>query len=125
MRHFTFNKIINILGALVFLILGIFLIVVFALSFKIVDELQQASNLSNYKFFILASSIMALLVAVVFIFGFWKVRNLMPPPPTSPLARRWSWPVVGDAPWSPRPSTSWDWVACRRGLRLSARRSTW
>ena len=73
MRHFTFIKIVNLLGALLFLILGIFLIVGFALSFKIVDELQQASNLSNYKFFILVSGIMALLTAVVFTFGFWKV----------------------------------------------------
>ena len=73
MRHFTFIKIVNLLGALLFLILGIFLVVGFTLSFKIVDELQQASNLSNYKFFILVSGIMALLTAVVFTFGFWKV----------------------------------------------------
>ena len=73
MRHFTFVKIINIIAAIIFLILGIFLIVGFGLCFRIVDELQQASNLEKYKFFIFAAGIMALLTAVIFGFGFWKV----------------------------------------------------
>ena len=78
MRHFTFNKIINILGAIIFLILGTFLIVGFGLSFGIVDELQQASNLEKYKFFIFAAGIMALFTAVIFGFGFWKVKKPKP-----------------------------------------------
>ena len=53
MRYFTINKIVNVIGAILFVIMGIFLITGFALNLSIVDELQQASNFDNWKYFIL------------------------------------------------------------------------
>ena len=67
MRHFTFNKIVNIVGAVIFLILGVLLIGGFGLSFRIVDE---------FKFFILAGGILSLLCAGICGFGFWKEVEL-------------------------------------------------
>ena len=41
MRHFTVNLVVNIIGAILFLIMGIALIVGFVLNQSIVEELQQ------------------------------------------------------------------------------------
>ena len=77
MRYFTINKIVNVIGAILFVIMAIFLIVGFALNLSIVDELQQASNFDNWRFFILLSGIVATITAVIFGFGAWKVTRTM------------------------------------------------
>merc|ERR1712212_837749 len=80
MRHFTINLVVNIIGAILFLIMGIALIIGFALNQSIVEELQQAANFDNWNPFILCAGILALFTAGVFILGSWKVemRNLNP-----------------------------------------------
>ena len=45
MRHFTINLVVNIIGAILFLVMGIALIVGFALNQSIVEELQQVTLL--------------------------------------------------------------------------------
>ena len=75
MRYFTINKIVNVIAAILFVIMGIFLIVGFVLNLSIVDELQQASNFDNWKYFILLSGIVAIITAVIFGFGAWKVLS--------------------------------------------------
>ena len=45
MRHFTVNLVVNIIGAILFLIMGIALIVGFVLNQSIVEELQQVTTL--------------------------------------------------------------------------------
>ena len=98
MRHFTVNLVVNIIGAILFLIMGIALIVGFVLNQSIVEELQQvkiivllllvflmillvmmmqAANFDNWQPFILISGILALFTAVVFILGSWKVINMV------------------------------------------------
>merc|ERR1712212_1246459 len=72
MRHFTINLVVNIIGAILFLIMGIALIVGFALNQSIVEELQQAANFDNWNPFILCAGILALFTAGVFILGSWK-----------------------------------------------------
>ena len=78
MRFFTINKIVNVIGAILFVIMAIFLIIGFALNLSIVDELQQASNFDNWKYFILLSGIVAIITAIVFGFGAWCVRFCQP-----------------------------------------------
>ena len=41
MRHFTLNLVANIIGAILFLVMGIALIVGFAFNYSIEEELQQ------------------------------------------------------------------------------------
>ena len=101
MRHFTVNLVVNIIGAILFLIMGIALIVGFVLNQSIVEELQQvkllvllllllillllillmivvqAANFDNWNPFILCAGILALFTAAVFILGSWKVINLV------------------------------------------------
>ena len=99
MRHFTVNLVVNIIGAILFLIMGIALIVGFVLNQSIVEELQQvkiivllllvflmillimmmmqAANFDNWQPFILISGILALFTAAVFILGSWKVINMV------------------------------------------------
>ena len=98
MRHFTVNLVVNIIGAILFLVMGIALIVGFVLNQSIVEELQQvkiivllllvflmillvmmmqAANFDNWQPFILISGILALFTAAVFILGSWKVINMM------------------------------------------------
>merc|ERR1711913_231219 len=72
MRHFTINLVVNIIGAILFLVMGIALIVGFALNQSIVEELQQAANFDNWNPFILCAGILALFTAGVFILGSWK-----------------------------------------------------
>ena len=89
MRHFTINLVVNIIGAILFLVMGIALIVGFALNQSIVEELQQvtllvlilvihiikksidavmqAANFDNWNPFILCAGILALFTAGVFI----------------------------------------------------------
>ena len=89
MRHFTINLVVNIIGAILFLVMGIALIVGFALNQSIVEELQQvtllvlilvihiikksidavmqAANFDNWNPFILCACILALFTAGVFI----------------------------------------------------------
>ena len=90
--------VVNIIGAILFLIMGIALIVGFVLNQSIVEELQQvkiivllllvflmillvmmmqAANFDNWQPFILISGILALFTAVVFILGSWKVINMV------------------------------------------------
>ena len=45
MRHFTINLVVNIIGAILFLVMGIALIVGFVLNQSIVEELQQVTLL--------------------------------------------------------------------------------
>ena len=45
MRHFTINLVVIIIGAILFLVMGIALIVGFALNQSIVEELQQVTLL--------------------------------------------------------------------------------
>ena len=45
MRHFTINLVMNIIGAILFLVMGIALIIGFALNQSIVEELQQVTLL--------------------------------------------------------------------------------
>ena len=45
MRHFTVNLVVNIIGAILFLVMGIALIVGFVLNQSIVEELQQVTTL--------------------------------------------------------------------------------
>ena len=103
MRHFTINLVVNIIGAILFLVMGIALIVGFVLNQSIVEELQQvtllvfimmvihillcflviflihnddlmqAANFDNWNPFILCAGILALFTAGVFILGSWKV----------------------------------------------------
>merc|ERR550519_1503575 len=47
MRHFTINLVVNIIGAILFLVMGIALIVGFVLNQSIVEELQQAANFDS------------------------------------------------------------------------------
>ena len=75
MLHFTITKLTNLLGTIIFVLLGIFLITAFSLNLSTLAELQQISNFDNWKFFILLSGVLALLLAVVFAFGFWKVSR--------------------------------------------------
>ena len=77
MRYFTINKIVNVIGAILFVIMGIFLILGFAFNLFIVDELQQASNFDNWKYFILLSGIVAIITAIIFGFGAWKVTMII------------------------------------------------
>merc|ERR1712055_585790 len=72
MRHFTINLVVNVIGAILFLVMGIALIVGFALNQKIAEELQQAANFDNWNPFILCAGILALFTAVVFILSSWK-----------------------------------------------------
>merc|ERR1712055_1178888 len=72
MRHFTINLVVNVIGAILFLIMGIALIVGFVLNQSIVEELQQAANFDNWNPFILCAGILALFTAGVFILGSWK-----------------------------------------------------
>merc|ERR1711874_295081 len=71
-RHFTVNLVVNIIGAILFLVMGIALIVGFVLNQSIVEELQQAANFDNWNPFILCAGILALFTAGVFILGSWK-----------------------------------------------------
>ena len=98
MRHFTVNLVVNIIGAILFLVMGIALIVGFVLNQSIVEELQQvtllvlilvmtsstsstksidalmqAANFDNWNPFILCACILALFTAGVFILGSRKV----------------------------------------------------
>ena len=102
MRHFTINLVVNIIGAILFLVMGIALIVGFVLNQSIVEELQQvtllvlimfvidilllpphlshplndimqAANFDNWNPFILCAGILALFTAGVFTLGSWKV----------------------------------------------------
>ena len=102
MRHFTVNLVVNVIGAILFLVMGIALIVGFVLNQSIVEELQQvtllvfimmvihillcllliflhnddlmqAANFDNWNPFILCAGILALFTAGVFILGSWKV----------------------------------------------------
>ena len=41
MRHFTLNLVVNIIGAILFLVMGVALIVGFAFNYSIEEELQQ------------------------------------------------------------------------------------
>ena len=107
MRHFTFNLVVNIIGAILFLVMGIALIVGFVLNQSIVEELQQvtllvfimmvihillcflviflihnddlmqAANFDNWNPFILCAGILALFTAGVFILGSWKVIEMI------------------------------------------------
>ena len=104
MRHFTINLVVNIIGAILFLVMGVALIVGFVLNQSIVEELQQvkllvllllllillllillillmivvqAANFDNWNPFILCAGILALFTAAVFILGSWKVINLV------------------------------------------------
>ena len=45
MRHFTINLVVNIIGAILFLVMGIALIVGFVLNQSIEEELQQVTLL--------------------------------------------------------------------------------
>ena len=47
MRHFTLNLVANVIGAILFLVMGVALIVGFAFNYSIEEELQQVmmSNL--------------------------------------------------------------------------------
>ena len=47
MRHFTVNLVVNIMGAILFLAMGIALIVGFVLSQSIVEELQQVAQFKH------------------------------------------------------------------------------
>merc|ERR1712212_323167 len=76
MRHFTINLVVNIIGAILFLVMGVALIVGFVLNQSIVEELQQAANFDNWNPFILCAGILALFTAAVFILGSWKEATL-------------------------------------------------
>ena len=72
MRHFGVIKFLNLAAAILFLVMGIFLLVGFTFNLSVVEELQQAANFDNWKFFILLAGIFALLASGVFTFGSWK-----------------------------------------------------
>ena len=72
MRHFGVIKFLNLVAAILFLVMGIFLLVGFTFNLSVVLELQQAANFDNWKFFILLAGIVALLTSGVFAFGSWK-----------------------------------------------------
>ena len=46
MRHFTLNLVVNIIGAVLFLVMGIALIIGFVLNLSTEEELQQVRTLS-------------------------------------------------------------------------------
>ena len=69
MRHFGVIKFLNLVAAILFLVMGIFLLVGFTFNLSVVLELQQAANFDNWKFFILLAGIFALLASGVFTFG--------------------------------------------------------
>merc|ERR1711936_1300354 len=72
MRHFTLNLVVNIIGAVLFLVMGIALIIGFVLNLSTEEELQQAANFDNWNSFVLLSGILGLITAAVFILGSWK-----------------------------------------------------
>jgi hypothetical protein len=76
MQHFTMIKAINLIGAVLFLVMGIFLIVGFALNLSLVPELKEAANFDQWGPFILIAGIVAVLTACVFAFGCWKEFSL-------------------------------------------------
>ena len=76
-KHFSVIKIINAIAAILFVIMGIFLVVAFALNSSITMELQQAANFDNWKFFYLASAAVAFIAAAILGFGVWKVLLLL------------------------------------------------
>ena len=79
MRHFTVIKIVNILAAIMFLVMGVCLIVGFVLNLSLVPELKQAANFDRWGPFILIAGIVAVLAAGIFAFGAWKeVGRLQP-----------------------------------------------
>ena len=56
-------KFLNLAAAILFLVMGIFLLVGFTFNLSVVEELQQAANFDNWKFFILLAGIFALLAS--------------------------------------------------------------
>ena len=50
MRHFTLNLVVNIIGAVLFLVMGIALIISFVLNLSTEEELQQVRTLFNSLF---------------------------------------------------------------------------
>ena len=65
-------KFLNLVAAILFLVMGIFLLVGFTFNLSVMLELQQAATFDNWKFFILLAGIVALLTSGVFAFGSWK-----------------------------------------------------
>ena len=92
---------LNLVAAILFLVMGIFLLVGFTFNLSVVLELQQAANFDNWKFFILLAGIVALLTSGVFAFGSWKEFQMY-----REVAAQW---------WQRR-STSWAWGWSWRGL---------
>jgi hypothetical protein len=72
MRHFTVIKMINIVAAIMFLVMGVCLIVSFVLNLSLVPELKEAANFDRWGPFILIAGIVAVLTAIIFAFGAWK-----------------------------------------------------
>ena len=72
MRHFGVIKFLNLAAAILLLVMGIFLMVGFTFNLSVVEEVQQAANFDNWKFFILLAGIMALLASGVLVLGSWK-----------------------------------------------------
>ena len=76
MNHFRIIQIVNTIAAFIFLVLGIILTVAYVFNNSLVDELQQASNFDNWKFFIITAGIISLLTFAVFLAAPLKVYQM-------------------------------------------------
>ena len=72
MNHFTVIKIVNLVAGFMFLVMGGLLITSFTANLSVVQELQQAANFDNWKFFIILAGIVALLICGVLTLGSLK-----------------------------------------------------
>ena len=76
MNHFRIIQIVNIMAAFIFLGMTIILLVAYFCNLSLVDELQQASNFDNWKFFIITAGWLSLLVFSVFLAEPLKVYQM-------------------------------------------------
>ena len=73
-NHFSVIKVVNTIGALLFLSLGVCLIVATQLTSGVAEELRMAANLDQTSPIIFAAAIVAIMATGICTFGAWKVR---------------------------------------------------